>query len=341
MFIAIVIASCVGATTYVGRAVKERSIPPPEPLAALADAPLPDGPLLVFARQSGTKDGRDSSLGVAPLSDPGRARFEETVKCDRLHMNGGRGICLARRGRFAISFFAVLLDDTFRPVAELELPGMPSRAQVSPSGRYAATTVFVAGHSYADSDFSTQTSIVDLETRQWLVEDMESLAVRRDGRLFRAADFNFWGVTFAADSRTYLATLGTAGRTYLVRGTIGSDTLDVVAQDVECPSLSPNGRHVAFKHRVAGTLGTATWQLRVLDLHTGQRHDLAETRHVDDQVQWLDDEQIAYALAGEESGRVDTWVVPADGSGAPKMLIAAASSAFVIRQNDAQAPPES
>lgn len=332
IFVVIVIGCAVGAAAYVGRAVLERSPDLSPPLPALAGSPLPDGPLLVFARQTGSRDGRDGSLGVAPLSDPGAARFEETVRCDRLHMNGGRGVCLARRGRFAISFVAVMLDNAFQPTGELGLPGMSSRTQVSPSGRYAATTVFVTGHSYEDSDFSTQTSIIDLDTQFWLVENFETLSVRRDGRPFRAVDFNFWGVTFTGDGRTYFATLGTGGRTYLVRGAIGSDVLDVVADDVECPSLSPDNRRIAFKRRVASGFGSAAWRIQVLDLDTGRRHDLAETRHVDDQVQWLDDERVMYAIAGDEPARMDTWVVPADGSGSPQMLIPSSRSAFVLHR---------
>ncbi len=46
---------------------------------------------------------------------------------------------------------------------------------------------------------------------------LESYAITRDGRAYRAADVNFWGVTFADDTHFY-ATLATGGRTYLVRG---------------------------------------------------------------------------------------------------------------------------
>jgi len=70
----------------------------------------------------------------------------------------------------------------------------------------------------------------------------------------------------------------------------------------------------------------------VLDLATGERHPLAETRSVDDQVQWLDDAQLLYALpsAGEATG-TDQWLVPADGSGVPRLLLRGAYSAAVHR----------
>jgi hypothetical protein len=44
---------------------------------------------------------------------------------------------------------------------------------------------------------------MNLATGQWLVEDLETFTVRRRGRPLRAADFNFWGVTFTPDARTF------------------------------------------------------------------------------------------------------------------------------------------
>ena len=57
-------------------------------------------------------------------------------------------------------------------------------------------------------------------------------------------------------------------------------------------------------------------------------HELAETRNVDDQVQWLDDDTIAYGVPQSESGTPtkDTYVVPADGSGSPRLLVPGAWS---------------
>ena len=99
--------------------------------------------------------------------------------------------------------------------------------------------------------------------------------------------------------------------------------MDVIAESVECPSLSPDGRRVAFKQRSGGVTGPMTWRLWVLDLETGERHPLAETRSVDDQAQWLDERQVLYALpAGADRPTVmDEWVVPADGSGQPRLFL--------------------
>ncbi|MGH2667656.1 MAG: TolB-like translocation protein [bacterium] len=343
----LIVASCLGgAGAYVLYAAQrgspvalvsqpsagsgQTSLPDPTPLFAPGDAP-PAGPLLVFRRTS--LDQYNGALGITPLSDPASARFVASLRCERVHMAAGRGVCLtADRGIFT-TYGAVLFDRTFKPVAELPLVGAPSRLQVAPDGTLAATTVFVTGHSYATVGFSTRTSIIDLDARQWLVEDMETFTVRRRDQTLRAADFNFWGVTFMPGARRFYATLGTGGETLLVTGDVDARAVEVIEENVECPSLSPDGRRVAFKHRDGGLTGPVAWRLWVLDLETRQRHPLAETRSVDDQVQWLDDEQVLYALSGgaERAAIMDQWVVPADGGGEPRLFVSQAYSAAVVR----------
>jgi hypothetical protein len=247
-------------------------------------------------------------------------------------MAGGRGVCLtANRGVFT-TFAARVFDATFEPSWTIPLGGVPSRVQVSPDGTHAGLTVFVAGHSYTDGGFSTRTSIIDLSTGAWVIEDFESLTVHDKGEVRRSVDFNFWGVTFARDSRTFYATLGTGGQTLLVRGAVGSERVDVVAPDVECPSLSPDNSRVAYKQRDGAGLNGVRWRLWILDLESGQRLALAEERSVDDQVQWLDDATVLYALPADgRPAEMDEWAVSADGTGSPRLLIRQAYSAGVIR----------
>ncbi|HET9667579.1 MAG TPA: hypothetical protein VFP09_12510, partial [Desertimonas sp.] len=94
----------------------------------------------------------------------------------------------------------------------------------------------------------------------------------------------------------------------------------VIAENVECPSLSPDETRIAFKRREGNS-----WRLHVLDLRTKRETALAETRSVDDQVEWLDDERILYGLID------DIWVVSADGSGEPSVYIPDALSPAVVR----------
>jgi hypothetical protein len=200
-------------------------------------------------------------------------------------------------------------------------------------------TVFISGHSYATSDFSTQTSFIDLRTGKLVVEDMESFTVWRSGDRFKASDFNFWGVTFARDGNRFYATLGTGGRVYLVKGNLELREARVIREGVECPALSPDNRYVAFKKRTGGILTAVTWRLSVLDLASEKDWELAETRSVDDQVEWLDDRTVMYGLPAAPSGTAVTnvWTLPADGSGTPLLLLqGAASPTVVVRESGGQ-----
>jgi hypothetical protein len=94
-------------------------------------------------------------------------------------------------------------------------------------------------------------------------------------------------------------------------------------ENVECPSLSPDGTRVAYK-KLFGR-DPAVWRLHVLDLRTMADTPLAETRVVDDQAEWLDDRRVLYRI-GEE-----IWVVRADGRGAARRFLARADSPSVLR----------
>ena len=200
----------------------------------------------------------------------------------------------------------------------VELPGIVSRARVSPDGRWGAATGFVTGHSYRDKGFSTSTYLLDM-TDGSVVTDLETFTVTRDGRTIDSVDFNFWGVTFARDGDRFYATLGTAGKTYLVEGSVGTRRMRVLHEGVECPSLSPDGTRVAYKERVGDA-----WRLSVLDLATMRETPLAETRSVDDQAEWLDDGHVLYGLGGH------VWRVRADGRGRPSRFLADALSPAVV-----------
>lgn len=255
---------------------------------------------------------------VYEIDDGKVRRGSGDLACERVYYAAGHGICLGVAAS-GVDYDATLFDSRMRPVHKIALTGLPSRARVSADGRYGATTVFVTGDSYLSSPtaFSTRTTILDMsDGRQ--IGQLEQFGVTKDGRRFDAADFNFWGVTFdPRDSDRFYATLGTGGVHYLVEGSVSGESMRVLRDGVECPSLSPDGRQIAYKSRIGDQ---ARWRLRVLDVATLKDHAVAEERSIDDQVEWLDDATLVY------SDGVDVYTVPADGSGAPGLLVRDATS---------------
>ncbi|MCX4996639.1 TolB family protein [Streptomyces longwoodensis] len=260
-------------------------------------------------------------IAAVPAGDPDGPRTASGVKCLRFHAAAGTAVCLqAVHGALEDTYRAVVLDAHLRERHRFPAAGIPTRARVSPSGHLVAWTVFVSGDSYAGTDFSTRTALVD--TRTWAIEDnLETFRVVKDGRPYHAADVNIWGVTFADDTRFY-ATLATGGHTYLVRGDVAARTLTTLHANVECPSLSPDGTRIAYKKRVPGAPADAPWRLYVLDLRTMRETATAERRDVDDQALWADPATLVYALPGDYGS--DLWTVPADGTGTARRLMASA-----------------
>ena len=220
-----------------------------------------------------------------------------------------------------------ILDRQLRRQREIPLTGFPNRLRVSASGRMVAWTLFVDGHSYATTGFSTSAGILDTKTGT-LVASLEDFASTVDGRPYRAVDTNFWGVTFAADDNRFYATMSTARQRYLVEGDFAARTVRTLARNVECPSLSPDGTRIAFNAAVDGDPRKG-WRLSVLDLATMAVTPTAETRSVDDQPLWTDAATIAYALQRSD-GVNDVWTVDATGAGQPHLLVPQANSPAVV-----------
>jgi hypothetical protein len=266
-------------------------------------------------------------IAVAPVAAggaPGKRSFEP-MSCERVYYAAGRGLCVARRRGAIPGFDAQVFGSDLKVAHKLRLDGVPSRARVSPDGRYGAVTMFVAGHSYAAAgSFSTATTLIDMASGRELT-NLEQFTVTRNGRQVTAIDVNYWGVTFSAtDSDRFYATLATGGRTYLIEGSVSSRTAHVIHENVECPSLSPDGTRVAYKRRTGSK--STPWRLTVLDLATMRETTLAEPRSVDDQAEWIDNDHVAYGLDGA------VWSVAADGSGRPQRFLASADSPAVARR---------
>jgi hypothetical protein len=240
------------------------------------------------------------------------------LSCERVYYAAGRGICMGVAPS-GVDYTAQVFNSKMETLNTIPLSGLPSRARVSEDGRYGAMTVFVSGDSYLESStaFSTRTYVVDMASGK-AIDQLEQFHVSKDGEPFDAVNFNFWGMTFdPTDSDRFYATLGTGDHHYLVEGSIKGREMKVRRDGVECPSLSPDGKQIAYKSRIGKS---NRWHLWVLNVATLKDHAVAETRSIDDQAEWLDDDTLAY------SDGTNVYTVPADGSGEPGLLVRDASS---------------
>ena len=251
--------------------------------------------------------------------DGGRVeRRSGDLACERVYYAGGGGICMGVAPS-GVDYDATIFDAKLQPQETIALTGFPSRARVSSDGRYGAMTVFVTGDSYLDypTAFSTRTTIVEMDSGEQLGQ-LEQFDVTKDGKPFDAVDFNFWGVTFdPGDSNRFYATLGTGGHHYLVEGD-RARRRDASPARRGGVSLALAGRHADRLQEPYRR--SERWRLRVLDLATLKDHAVAETRSIDDQVEWLDDETLAYSDGN------NVYTVPADGGGSAQLLVRDATS---------------
>nr|WTA69597.1 hypothetical protein OHB51_10760 [Micromonospora sp. NBC_00855] len=311
----VVVASAVLLGSVAAGYVAVAAEPAPAPPPATGDQALTlaPGPRLLAIT--------DRHLSTVATADPAGSRTVSGLECLRVYAAAGTGVCL--KPETAWSYQMVVLDAALRQTRAISVPGLPNRARVSASGRMVSWTTFVGGDSYTSSGFSTRTGILDTRTGT-TVASLEEFAITRDGRGYRNADVNYWGVTFTADDNRFYATMATGGRRYLVRGDLAARTVETLKDNVECPSLSPDGTRLAFKEAIDADPAKG-WRLSVLDLAAMRVTATAETRSVDDQAAWLDSGKLAYTLRRDD-GQPDVWSVPADGSGAATLAIPGAES---------------
>lgn len=285
----------------------------------LSIAALQSGPHLVF--QNVKRDRDYAKVSLAQLDAPDGPRLATNLVCERVSYSAGHGLCLAAHHSGGSTYTAEVFGPEFELGASIPLQGSPTLASVSADGRYGAATVFLPTQTDEDV-LPTRTMIIDMAagTR---VADLNEFAVTRDGDDFKAADFQFAGVTFTADSDRFFASLRTGGNTYLVAGTISERRMQVLRQNVSSPSISMDQKRLAFA-KVISTIGP-TFRLFALDLATMAETALAEDRSIDDQVVWLDNSRVIYGRGA------DTWSAAADGSGEPTIFMHDALSPAVVR----------
>ncbi|MBG0829543.1 hypothetical protein HS041_17390 [Planomonospora sp. ID67723] len=316
VLIAAVVLLAAVAAGYAGWAARRGPAPDPRAPAVQGGGDgLLDPGRLVFRTTAGR-------VAAVPLGDTSAAPVDGGPACNRFHTAAGVSVCLVARPGPVPMTDAVILDRSMRELQRVELAGIPNRARMSASGRMASWTVFVTGDSYNEGGFSTWTGILDRRTG-FAVTNMEDIPLTLGGRRYFSPDVNYWGVTFAADDNTFYATVSTKGKTYLVKGDYARWEARTLRENAECPSLSPDGTRLVFKKRVSGD-PDRPWRLHLLDLATMEETPLAETASVDDQAAWLDARTVMYGKGP------DVWSVPADGTGAPALLVRDASSPVVV-----------
>ncbi|HEU4746058.1 MAG TPA: hypothetical protein VFS61_12520 [Anaerolineales bacterium] len=325
------LALAVGYTAWVmirasfnAQARAERTLPPTASLNDLKS--LQSRPHLVFLNEAEPHLGKVKLAGLDPSFSP---RAQTALRCGRVHYAADNGICLtADPSAPDTRTHVTLFGPDFQPRHQFTMDGILSRARVSPDGKYAAFTVFVSGHSYQDASMSTATVLLDTATGA-NVGNLEEFETWKDGKLYQAPEFNFWGVTFAKDSNRFYATLKHGKNIYLMQGDVAAHRLTVLHESVECPSLSPDETRIAFKKLDP----SGNWQLTVLDLRTMNETTLAETESIDDQVEWLDNQRILYEKIDYDPPKwVSVFVIPADGSGKPEVFLPNAASPVVVRE---------
>ena len=309
-----ILLALIGTVVLAAAAVTYTVSARPDTVEAVPAAKLTLAPGQLLYRNVST--GR---IAAVPVNSPGAEPKLSGLKCDRFAVAKQTAVCLAVRPGTLPALTDVFVLDEYLHVRHTEtLPGTPSRARVSPDGMLVYWTLFVTGDSYAATGFSTRAGIYEVRTGA-LVKTVEELAVVVDGSHYTASDVNYWGITFAADGNRFYATLGSQGKTYLIEADYANYSGKALRENVECPSLSPDGTRIAFKKKISN----GVWRPSVLDLATSKETPLAETRSVDDQALWQDDQTVLYGLDNA------VWAVPADGSGAPRKLAQDAASPAV------------
>jgi len=299
-------------------------------VSAVEAIDLVPGSVLVVNRVPGDDYGR---LAIRN-PDGSRELFER--KCMRVHVAADRGVCLSQdESVFAPAFRTEFFDVTQAGLPEVRsyASPLPSRARMTPDGSVASTTGFVSGSSYSDigGEAETIVTIDEVNQRVGLVGLVQFEVLGPDSK-YSAADRQFWGVSFVNNDEFYVT--GFFGdEPEVLFGSRTRRTLEPTGYLGSCPSISPDGQHLVFKE----TLPEGEYALAVVDLSTGEQWRLGETRSVDDQVEWLDNDTILYAIHpdGDDGTDVqpqfDIWMLDIAPGSEPELFLPAADSPAVLR----------
>ena len=312
----IVVVGSINDTRSLDRTNQANATAEPNPVryTPLTDSNLDDllsKPHLLSIR-SPDRQGEPYALEVIPATDPFQPRIRTKLSCVNVHFRSGRGICVTPPTD-PLGTIIAIVDQHLRVTRTIMLPGSPSRARMSADGTHGAITNFLSGHSYADTTFTTATTIFDFATGT--SSNLETWAAFNDNKRITDKSRNFWGVTFLVDN-TFLVAMGIRGDRYLLKGDPTTRELRVIGTRMECPSVSPDGKHLTFRRGIVEANGATSMPLFLLDLDTMTERRLTFNETVDGQPEWLDNHRITI---GTPTGPPNVAVVDInDEQSAPK-----------------------
>jgi hypothetical protein len=259
--------------------------------------------------------------------EPDAPRRRSALTCVRLHYAGGRGLC-ARQETVAnrLQYAVYLFDRGLRPGRRIALDAIPVRLRVAPRGQVGAITTYIEEEIDDGERLAMSTHIVDMRSGR-VVANLEDFQIENHNLPPLTAPIDVAGVAFEPDGDRFFATVATPLHQYLVAGSLRERRLTTLRTGIATEALSPDGRRLVVKRLIPER---GFWQLAVIDLGTWAEHDLQQgPRSVDDQVEWLDNEHVLYHDVAD--GTTALWMLPADGTGPPRVFMRDAYSGVVQR----------
>ncbi len=308
--------------------VQRESTPEATPVAAVvAGVSAAPGEVLVINRVPGDDYGK---LAVRH-ADGTRTLLER--ECVRVHIAAEHGVCVSQNDGIVATFTTTFFE-SINPQVEIKsyASALPSRARISPEGTFSAVTAFVTGSSYEDIGAETTTIVtIDQIESTRRIRGTGQLTINSDEDRFKNLDPQYWGITFADENEFYIT--GFYGEEpEVMRGWLDDMTLEPTGWVGSCPSLSPDGKTLVFKEMRAD----GGFDLVAVDLETDDKWRLGETRSVDDQVEWLDNDTVLYALHPDGGDTAvqpefDIWMVDIAEGSEPVLFLPNANSPAVAR----------
>jgi hypothetical protein len=248
--------------------------------------------------------GRLLLLKYDPKTKAVLTQSDVDLNCLRTHTNGVEIFCLGLPMAQQNSPFPqyAFYDSALKKISSGNLiaGNFVSRARLSKDGKYASSTAFKSGAGYGASGLSTEALIIDPKGRSASIS-VENFQLTHDTKIIKPTDLNIWGLTFdPKQSSLFYATASFGGVPYLVKGDVLAKTLITLAANIECPSLSPDGKWIAYKSLKAKTTekslapSFAAWVPAIMNLATNERIVFDEPSGVDDQIEWLDSKTLVY-----------------------------------------------